>query len=108
MVEPNLSNINHMNPAYLDVDIQRYENRVEWYRTFNKNITENLLDWHYDGRRTIEIMQSGNSWGVQFEGSEPIVLHEGDILESPEKVLHRAIKFDDKSDLILKITEYND
>lgn len=98
--------INHMNSAYLDSEIERSENSETWVRTFSKDIDTKLLDWHVDGQRTIEVIESDGEWGVQFEGDEPIILHTGDVIESPSDVLHRPIKGEPKTDLVLKITEY--
>jgi hypothetical protein len=99
--------INHSNLAYTDSDIIHTDKYEQWLRTFEPTVDTKLLDWHVDGNRTLNILQSDEQWSIQFANDQPILLSVGMVIESPADTLHRLIRNNPTSQLIVRITEFH-
>lgn len=73
-------------------------------RTFDANIPEEELQWHWDEEdRTVECLNK-NDWQFQFDNELPIPFK--GMINIPAGVFHRVIK--GNSNLIVKITKHNE
>lgn len=58
-------------------------------RTFDSNIPESELQWHYDEKdRTVQILES-DQWMLQLDNALPILLEKGKSYFIPQGVYHR-------------------
>lgn len=80
------------------------ENVVE--RTFDKKVTQEELEWHYDEESRIIELISGEGWFLQFTEGEPIYLESNKSYEIPKEVFHRLVKSPDAEDLVVKISKH--
>ena len=68
-------------------------------RTFNYNIDESELQWHWDEENRIVEPLNENDWFFQFDNGLPFPIKEK--INIPAGVIHRVIK--GNTDLIVKI-----
>jgi hypothetical protein len=71
-------------------ELQLSEN--EFLRTFNSNVNENWLKWHWDAEdRTIETLND-TDWQFQFDDKLPVLMKPGVLIHLRAGTHHRVIK----------------
>lgn len=88
----------------MDIDKPYIEELKEqfYWRTFNENIPENLLKWHFDDEDRTIYPVNKTDWKFQFDNELPFII-ESEIF-IPKGVYHRLLK--GTNNLTLKIKKH--
>ena len=89
-----------MNKPYNDHQI----NSSSFYRTFDKNVLDDELEWHRDENDRIVTVMLGKDWELQLENSLPTVMKEEDQIFIPAKSYHRIKR--GTTNLTVRIEEF--
>ena len=77
-------------------------------RTFRHDVDDEEMVWHRDRKkRKVQVLES-KGWFFQRDGELPVPMNVGDSFTIPAKSWHRAIRRLGASDLIVKITEFEE
>lgn len=74
-----------------------------YYRTFNSNINENELKWHFDEQDRIVVCEYDTDWLFQMDNELPVKILKNKEFFIPEGEYHRIIK--GTGDLTVKVVK---
>lgn len=74
-----------------------------YYRTFDSNINENELKWHFDEQDRIVVCEYDTDWLFQMDNELPVKILKNKEFFIPEGEYHRIIK--GTGDLTVKVVK---
>lgn len=79
-------------------------NNGYFIRTFNSNLSENELKWHFDNENRIIVCEHDTDWLFQMDNKLPVTIQKNEPIYIPEGEYHRVIK--GTGDLVVKIKKF--
>lgn len=74
-------------------------------RTFTADVDSHELYWHRDDEdRTVEVLECGEGWAIQFDNELPFSIDKGTVIFIFRHEWHRVIK--GSGDLVIKIYKH--